>query len=68
LETPKLNYELSQNLLNLVLMKFNFKAATIMDVTLAQQIFESAGFQLVNVNYAAKASEIQLRRLANQLP
>jgi outer membrane protein len=38
------------------------------DVTLAQQSFENAGFQLVNVNYAAKAAEIQLRRLANQLP
>ncbi|HZZ76753.1 MAG TPA: TolC family protein [Puia sp.] len=68
LETAKQNYDLSQKLLNLVLMKFNYKAATIVDVTLAQQSFESAGFQLVNVNYAAKASEIQLRRLANQLP
>jgi outer membrane protein len=38
------------------------------DVTLAQQSFESAGFQLVNISYAAKAAEIQLRRLANQLP
>ena len=68
LETAKQNYDLSQKFLNLVLMKFNYKAATIVDVTLAQQSFESAGFQLVNVNYAAKASEIQLRRLANQLP
>jgi outer membrane protein TolC len=68
LETAKQNYDLSQKLLNLVLMKFNYKAATIVDVTLAQQSFESAGFQLVNVNYAAKAAEIQLRRLANQLP
>jgi outer membrane protein TolC len=68
LETAKQTYDLSQKLLNLVLMKFNYKAATIVDVTLAQQSFENAGFQLVNVNYAAKASEIQLRRLANQLP
>jgi outer membrane protein len=67
LETAKQNYDLSQKLLNLVLMKFNYKAATIVDVTLAQQSFESAGFQLVNVNYAAKAAEIQLRRLASQL-
>jgi outer membrane protein TolC len=42
--------------------------ATIVDVTLAQQSFENAGFQLVNVSYAAKAAEVQLRRLANQLP
>jgi outer membrane protein len=68
LETAKQNYDLSQQLLNLVLMRFNYKAATIVDVTLAQQSFENAGFQLVNVNFAAKASEIQLRRLASQLP
>jgi outer membrane protein len=67
LETAKQNYDLSGKLLNLVLMRFNLKAATIVDVTLAQQSFESAGFQLVNVNFAAKAAEIQLRRLANQL-
>ncbi len=68
LETAKQNYDLSQKLLNLVLMKFNLKAATIVDITLAQQSFENAGFQLVNVTFAAKAAEIQLRRLANQLP
>jgi outer membrane protein len=68
LETAKQNYDLSQKLLNLVLMRFQYKVATIVDVTLAQQSFESAGFQLVNVSYAAKAAEIQLRRLANQLP
>ena len=68
LETAKQNFELSQKLLNLVLMRFQYKVATIVDVTLAQQSFESAGFQLVNVSYAAKTAEIQLRRLANQLP
>jgi outer membrane protein TolC len=68
LETAKQNFDLSQKLLDLVLMRFQYKVATIVDVTVAQQSFENAGFQLVNVNYAAKASEIQLRRLANQLP
>jgi len=68
LETAKQNFDLSQKLLNLVLMRFQYKVATIVDVTLAQQSFESAGFQLVNVSYAAKAAEVQLRRLANQLP
>ncbi len=67
LETAKQNFDLSQKLLNLVLMRFQYKVATIVDVTLAQQSFESAGFQLVNVSYAAKAAEVQLRRLANQL-
>jgi len=68
LETAKQNYDLSAKLLNLVLMRFQYKVATIVDVTLAQQSFESAGFQLTNTSYAAKAAEIQLRRLANQLP
>jgi outer membrane protein len=68
LETAKQNYDLSQKLLNLVLMRFQYKVATIVDVTLAQQSFENAGFQLINISYAAKAAEIQLRRLANQLP
>ena len=68
LETAKQNFDLSQKLLNLVLMRFQYKVATIVEVTLAQQSFESAGFQLVNVSYAAKAAEVQLRRLANQLP
>jgi outer membrane protein len=68
LETAKQNFDLSQKLLNLVLMRFQYKVATIVEVTLAQQSFENAGFQLVNVSYAAKAAEVQLRRLANQLP
>jgi outer membrane protein len=68
LETAKQNYDLSGKLLNLVLLRFKLKVATIVEVTLAQQSFENAGFQLVNVSYAAKAAEIQLRRLANQLP
>lgn len=68
LETAKQNFDLSQKLLNLVLMRFQLKVATLVEVTLAQQSFESAGFQLVNVSYGAKAAEIQLRRLANQLP
>lgn len=68
LETAQQNYELSQKLLSLVLKRFQFKVATIVELTLAQQSFESTGYQLVNVGYAAKAAEIQLRRLANQLP
>ena len=67
LETAKANYELSRKLLDLVLLRFQLKQATIVDVKNAQQSFENAGFLLVNVSYAAKAAEIQLRRYANQL-
>jgi outer membrane protein len=67
LETAKANYDLSRKLLDLVLLKFQLKQATIVDVKNAQQSFENAGFLLVNVSYAGKAAEIQLRRYANQL-
>jgi outer membrane protein TolC len=67
LETAKANYDLSRKLLDLVLLRFQLKQATIVDVKNAQQSFENAGFLLVNVSFAAKAAEIQLRRYANQL-
>jgi outer membrane protein TolC len=68
LETAKENYDLSQKLLDLVLKRFQYKQATIVDVKNAQQSFENAGYLMINVSYAAKVSEIQLRRLANRLP
>lgn len=67
LETEQKNYALSQQLLDLLLQRFQLGQATIIDVKLAQQSFENAGFRLVNLNYAAKVAEIELKRLANQL-
>jgi len=37
------------------------------DVKNAQQSFENAGYILINVSFAAKSAEVQLRRYANQL-
>jgi outer membrane protein TolC len=67
LQTAKANYELSQKLLDLVLQRFQLRQATIVDVKNAQQSFENAGFILINVSFAAKSAEVQLRRYANQL-
>ncbi|HXB44833.1 MAG TPA: TolC family protein [Puia sp.] len=67
LETSVENYELSRKLLDLVVQRFQLRQATIVDVKNAQQSFENAGYLLVNVSYAAKAAEIQLKRLSNQL-
>ena len=67
LETAKANYDLSQKLLNLVLQRFQLKQATIVDVKNAQQSFEDAGYLMINISYAAKAAEIQLKRYANRL-
>ncbi len=61
------NTELSTQLLDLILIKFQYAQATIIDVKQAQQSFENAGYRLVNLNYAAKAAEIELKRLANLL-
>ena len=67
LDTAVQNYKLSEKLLNLVLLKFQYKQATIVEVKNAQQSFQESGFRLVNLNYAAKAAEIELKRLANVL-
>ena len=67
LETQQKNYELSLQLVDLVLQRFQLRQATIVDVKNAQQTFENAAYALVNISYAAKASEIQLRKLANKL-
>jgi len=67
LETQKANYKLSQQLLDLTLQRFQLIQATIIDVREAQRSFEEAGYRLINLNYAAKSSEIELKRLTNTL-
>jgi outer membrane protein TolC len=67
LETQQKNYDLAIQLVDLVLQRFKLRQATIVDVKNAQQTFENAAYALVNISYAAKASEIQLRKLANRL-
>lgn len=67
LKTERENYKLSQQLLDLVLQRFQLRQATIVEVKNAQQSFEESGYRLVNLSYAAKASEIELKRLGNSL-
>jgi outer membrane protein TolC len=67
LETSLQNYALSTQLLELILQKFQLGQATIIDVKQAQQSFENEGYRLVNLNYAAKVAEIELKRLASAL-
>ncbi|MDQ6476898.1 TolC family protein [Dyadobacter sp. LHD-138] len=67
LESQKANYKLSQQLLDLTLQRFQLIQATIIDVREAQRSFEEAGYRLINLNYAAKSSEIELKRLTNAL-
>jgi outer membrane protein TolC len=59
--------ELSAKLINVVMQRFRVNQATILDVKAAQASYEDTGYQLVNLNYAAKIAEIELKRLLYQL-
>jgi len=67
LQTALRNDSLSLQLLDIVIKRFRLRQATIVDVKNAQQSFEDAEFSLINISYAAKVAEIQLRRYANRL-
>ena len=59
--------DLSAKLIQVVLQRFKVNQATILDVKAAQASFENSGYQLVNLSYAAKIAEIELKRLKYQL-
>lgn len=67
LDSAATNYTLSSKLLELSLLRFQLKQATILEVKSAQQSFELSGFRLVNLNFAAKVAEVELKRLSNSL-
>jgi outer membrane protein TolC len=67
LESQKNNYRLAQQLLNLVLQRFQYRQATIVDVAQAQQSYITAAYSLVNYSFVAKAAEIELKRISFQL-
>lgn len=67
LEFQKTNIESSRKLINVVMQRFQVNQATILDIKAAQNSFELTGYQLVNLKFAAKISEIELKRLMYQL-
>jgi outer membrane protein len=67
LQLQRESYALAKQLLDLVILKFQLRVATIVDVKNAQESFSNAGFLLVNMSYAAKSAEIEMKRLTNQL-
>ena len=67
LDSQKTNVELAQKLIDLVLFRFQLRQATIIEVTQAQQSFQNAAYTLTNLSFAAKSSEIELKRLINQI-
>jgi len=67
LKTERENNRIAADLLSLVLQRFQFGVGTIVDVREAQRSFVEAGYRLVNLAYAAKVSEVELKRLASSL-
>lgn len=67
LQTQRESYVLAKQLLDLVLLKFQLRVATIVDVKNAQESFSNAGYLLINLSYSAKAAEIEMKRLTYTL-
>lgn len=62
------NHALSRRLLDLMQQKYALRQATILELKQAQSSFEETGYRLVNLQFAVKAAEIELRRLGGRLP
>jgi outer membrane protein TolC len=67
MRSQKNSYEDAMKLVSIVVQRFRLNQATILDVKAAQSSFESAGYMFVNLQYAAKIAEIELKRLIYQL-
>jgi len=66
-QTQESNYKLSAQLVDLSLQRFKLSQATIIELREAQKSYEDAGYRLVNLLYAAKIAEIELKRVSNGL-
>ncbi|WP_018617343.1 TolC family protein [Segetibacter koreensis] len=67
LKTERENNKLANDLLQLTLQRYQLSQATIIEVREAQRSFVEAGYRLINLAYAAKTAEIELKRLSSQL-
>ena len=63
-DTAERNYTTARQLLKLIQLRLDAGLSTLVDVRIAQQSFEDAGYRLVNYRYNAKSAEITLRQLA----
>jgi outer membrane protein len=67
LTSQQTNYDNARKLVNIVIQQFQLNQATILEVKAAEASFENAGYLLVNLQYAAKIAEIELKRLTYRL-
>jgi outer membrane protein TolC len=67
LDSQQKSYQDAERLVNIVLQRFRLKQVTILDLKAAQESFENAGYLFVNLQYAAKTAEIELKKLIYRL-
>jgi outer membrane protein TolC len=67
LDSQQKSYIDAKKLVNIVIRRFQLNQATILDVKAAQDSFENAGYMFVNLQFAAKTAEIELKRLIYKL-
>ncbi len=67
IESQKKNFDMTKQLVDVVMQQFHVSQATILDVKAAQTSFENAAYLLVNLMYSAKVSEIELKKLTYSL-
>lgn len=67
LEKQQQVFKTAQQLLYIVMQRFQLRVNTIVEVREAQQSFENEGYRLINLSFAAKSAEIELKRLASLL-
>lgn len=67
IESQRKNFEMTKQLVDVVMQQFHVSHATILDVRAAQTSFENAAYLLVNLLYSAKVAEIELKQLTYSL-
>lgn len=67
LEAERRTFDTAQQLLNIVIQRFQLRVNTIVEVRAAEETFQNEAYRLVNLSFAAKAAEIEMKRLANVL-
>jgi len=67
IDSQQSNFEMTKQLLEVVMQKFHVSQATILDVKAAQTSFENAAYLLANLQYSAKVAEIELKQLTYSL-
>ncbi len=58
---------MSKQLVDLALQRFQLSSATILELREAQKSYEASGFHLIQLMYNTKLAETELKRISNQL-